>query len=317
MNAHAEELRSKFVAHEGQEALKVELGDLSDFGLFAELMGALLEKKVVDPELREWILPAFSTTTRDDNVVASVLMMGTLQKYFSYTFSACCGLPSVTLLGTEGDWENILLRLEKLKAYGEEPTTWCNLLKPVLARFVQSFQSPDSEEVLDFWQRIVHKYNMGSGRTYLSGWITAFCFWEEDGKLLYRDPGPPTRWNEERDYNFRRNDKTSFEKDFPVEKDFRGEKDRQKEWNGLQNPRLMLDGVAYHKVDIKDVPPGYGSVPVHVDDNGNEFDTTMIAGSVGIKGTSSGRPLQNGQPGLDTIQPVSGWFIFDLLEKSA
>lgn len=108
MNAHAEELRSKFVAHDGQEPLEVKLPNLSDFGLFAQLMGGLLEKKVVDPELRRWILPAFSTTTRDDSVVASVLMMGTLQKYFSYTFTSCCGLPSVTLLGTEGDWENIL-----------------------------------------------------------------------------------------------------------------------------------------------------------------------------------------------------------------
>ena len=67
-------------------------------------MGRLLEKNIVDPELREWIIPDFSTTTRDDRVVASVLMMGTLQKYFSYTLSIVCGLPSVTLLGTEEDW---------------------------------------------------------------------------------------------------------------------------------------------------------------------------------------------------------------------
>ena len=85
------------------------------YGIFAQEMGRLLEKNVVDPELREWIIPDFLTTTRDDRVVASVLMMGTLQKYFSYTFSIACGLPSVTLLGTEEDWENILLRVEKLK----------------------------------------------------------------------------------------------------------------------------------------------------------------------------------------------------------
>lgn len=97
-----------FVAHDGEKALRIDMLDLSDFGLFAQLMGALLEKNIVDPELRRWILPAFSTTTRDDSVVASILMMGTLQKYFSYTCGCDCGLPSVTLLGTEGDWENIL-----------------------------------------------------------------------------------------------------------------------------------------------------------------------------------------------------------------
>lgn len=304
MTAHAEELRSKFVAHDGQEALRIDMPDLSNFGLFAQMMGGLLEKKVVDPELRRWILPAFSTTTRDDSVVASILMMGTLQKYFTYTCGTVCGLPSVTLLGTEGDWENILLRLEKLKNYGQEPTIWYNLLKPVLKRFLKTVQDPDSEEVLDFWQKIVHEYNMGSGPSYLSGWITAFCFWDTDGRLLYRDEGPPTKLNEERDGNFRWNDKTSFREAFP------GEKDRQKDWNGLSTPYLTLDGAFYHRVELETVPPGYGSVPVQVDDDGLVYDTTMIAGSVGIKGTSSGRPLQDGQTGLDTMQPVTGWWIF-------
>lgn len=282
MNAHAEELRSKFVAHEGQQPLEVTLANLSDFGLFAELMGKELEKNVTDPELREWVLPAFSTTTRDDVVVASVLMMGTLQKYFTYTFSALCGLPSVTLLGTEGDWENILLRLEKMKDYGEEPTIFCNLLKPVLTRFVKSIQSPDSEEILDFWQKIVNVNNMGSGTTLLSGWITAFCFWNKDGESQYRDPGP----------------------------EFPDEEVQLKMWARRRGLSLKLDGAAYSKVDIKDVPPGYGSVPVHINDNGNEFETKMIAGSVGIRGTSSGRPLQDGETGLDTLQPMSGWMIY-------
>ena len=66
-------------------------------------LGRLLEENVVDTGLREWIILDFSTTTRDDRVVAGVLMMGTLQKYFSYMFSIVCGIPSVTLLGTEED----------------------------------------------------------------------------------------------------------------------------------------------------------------------------------------------------------------------
>ena len=45
-------------------------------------LGRVLEENVVDTGLRGWIIPDFSTTTRDDRVVASVLMMGTLQKYF-------------------------------------------------------------------------------------------------------------------------------------------------------------------------------------------------------------------------------------------
>ena len=40
----------------------------------------------------------------------------------------------------------------------------------------------------------------------------------------------------------------------------------------------------------------------------------MIAGSLGITGSSSGRLLENGETGLDTLQPVAGWLIFEKLE---
>lgn len=77
-----------------------------------------------------------------------------------------CGLPSVTLLGTEeDDWENILLRVEKLKGYGEEPAVWCDLLTPILKRFVLGMKDLGAKEVLDFWL-------------------------DEDRKLMYSDPGP-------------------------------------------------------------------------------------------------------------------------------
>ena len=61
-----------------------------------------LEKNVVDPSLRAWILPKFSTTTTTDTIVASVIMMSTI-KYFDFKFCLMCGLPSVTLEGEQKD----------------------------------------------------------------------------------------------------------------------------------------------------------------------------------------------------------------------
>ena len=55
-------------------------------------------------------------------------------------------------------------------------------------------------------------------------------------------------------------------------------------------------------------------MPVHVNDDGHEFDTIMIAGSLGITGSSSGSLLENGETGLDILQPVAGWLIFEQLE---
>lgn len=91
VNAHAEELRSHFVAHEGQKPLEVEeYGTIRtvDFGRLAVAMTKEIEKKLVDPELCQWILPDFTTTDEIvDTTTAAVLMMGTMQAYFTYTMS--------------------------------------------------------------------------------------------------------------------------------------------------------------------------------------------------------------------------------------
>lgn len=173
INAHAEELRGSFVAFDGKKELEIEYGGTRfdcDWGSFASRMTHLLHQNVIDPELREWIMPAFSTTTQDDEIVASIVMMASLQKYFEYKFSFACGLPSVTLLGEKSDYELILHRLDKLRSYGEEPTKFADLLTAVLKRFIRSFEKPEDEEIIDFWNRIVSSWQLGSGMDYYSGW---------------------------------------------------------------------------------------------------------------------------------------------------
>lgn len=181
INAHAEELRSFFVAHQGKKKLEA-ISEIADFALLAVQMGELIGSNVVDPQLKDWVLPGFSTTTHTDTVVGSVLFMGAMQKYFDYGFTVTCGLPSVTLLGTVEDWEDILGRLDRLDLLGDEPQQFAAMLRPVLRHMILSFKDPKSAEVLDFWNTIVHRNVMGSGTDYLSGWLTAFCFWDEEGK---------------------------------------------------------------------------------------------------------------------------------------
>ena len=273
-----------FVAHEGKKELEVKLGGVSrytvDFGLFAQKMSDLIDENVLDAELREWVLPAFSTTTRHDNIVASVLLMGVTQKYFDYKFTILCGLPSVTLQGQKSDWQLIYSRLDKLETFGAEPIQFCELLRPVISRFVKSFDEPASDDTISFWQRIAHHYNMGSGPSYYSGWITAFCYWGENGQSLYRRPGRSDSVDEEG-------------------------------WEEARSPVLELDGEIYHRVKSNEVPPGYSSVPVKVDDHGDVFDSTMVAGSVGMKCSSSGDEGVGGLVGLDTVSAETGWWIFE------
>jgi hypothetical protein len=199
----------------------------------------------------------------------------------------------VNLLGTREDYELILRRLDKLRNYGKEPTLFADLLTPILKRFVLSFDVPESEDVKSFWNRIFSEFDMGSGPTYMTGWITAFGFWDSEGKCLY-NPSPSS-------------------------------------WLDKHLPPLTLDGMTYQTMDRDTIPSGFCTVPVHVDDNGEKIEAEMLAGSVGYDWSSSGGEVadSSGEQGtaqavegkalqepmerlvLDTVQPRSGWWVYE------
>lgn len=93
-----------------------------------------------------------------------------------------CGIPSITLLGEKADYMSILERIERLAEFGEEPTIFGRLLKPVLQEFCNAFDGPDALNH-DFWSRICHEEG-GSGRSDLSGWITSFTVFSGKGNWL-------------------------------------------------------------------------------------------------------------------------------------
>jgi hypothetical protein len=275
INRHAEELRNLFVAHDGQKHLEIEV-NYSDFELVAIEMTKLIAKNVVDPELRDWVLPSFSTTTHTDKVVGAILFMGAMQKYFSYGCSVACGLPSVTLLGQIEDWGKILNRIDKIELLGDEATVFAQMLRPIVTHMIRSFEEPQSFEVVEFWNKIIHRHSRGSGTDYLTGWITAFCFWDEDGKAKY-----------------------------------------------LPGGNYMFGQVRFPTVDIDKIPAGYASVPIRVTDMGDPYMATMLAGSVGIAATSGGGSTV-GVEGTEeseapapaqvlhnTVQPLSGWWVWE------
>lgn len=71
-------------------------------------------------------------------------------------------------------------------------------------------------------------------------------------------------------------------------------------------------------IDTKDIPPAYSSVPVKVKDyaGGRGYDTFMVAGLVGIEATSTPSPTGPAQVNLNSIQPYSAWWMYELsIEK--
>lgn len=181
-------------------------------------------------------------------------------------------------------------KLDRFSSFGPEPTRFAKLLKPVVGRMIRSFDSPEDEITMDFWQRILDVDDQGSGTTIYSGWIAAFYFWDEDGKCLYRTSGG-----------------VQYSEDAPLgemedeEDDIYGEGT----YSRHQQLHLSLDGVKYHKLDSEEIPSGWIQVPVKITDNGETIHSVMVAGSVGMACSSSGS--KNGM--MDTLQPETGWWI--------
>ncbi|KAJ7127563.1 hypothetical protein C8R43DRAFT_696662 [Mycena crocata] len=298
--AHAELLRASFVAHEGTRELTIDARPSTryqvDFGALAQQMAGLVDKNVVDPSLCAWALPSFSTTTPNDTTVSAALLMATLKHYFTYRIlMGGCGIPRVTLEGEKGDWVDILGRLEKLKEYGLETTAWYHLLRPVLARFVAAFDAPASAENVDFWQRIAHYEPGGSGRgDEYTGWITAFMVFSKDGAWL----GNRLHTNAQQDAAAL----TSAQF-----------------WSAYTRPdvskKLVLDSTPYHSLQRGAVPPGYGEVDIKLVDDNVVFNCSMVAGTIGMRVSSSGDRALSESGEDDTVQPVAGWWMFVKDEK--
>lgn len=293
INKNAEELRDYFVSHKGQKELVIEdVGTMEtlDYGVFARRMTGLIQEQLKDPNFRDWIMPTFSTTTVDDRSTAAVLMMGSLQAYFAYTSMCCCGIPSVTLLGDRSDYEDILSRLDKLKDLGQETADWAVLLRPVLRNFIASFDEVMAAETKDFWTKIAH-YQGGSGMSTLTGWLTAFTFWRNDGVSLHhkakKDRVQP---NPERPYTM-------------------------KQETNVRRRGTVLDGIVFHAIETSDIPSGFASVPVLVNDNGKVHRTKMVAGSLGTVASKSGEKGEDGEEKVDSLANLTGWIMFEVKDS--
>lgn len=108
-----------------------------------------------------------------------------------------------------------------------------------------SFDDPQGEEVILFWDRIAHYAAMGSGSDCYSGWITALCFWDDDGEVLYNDLMVRLHGAEKA-------------KEFAT----------TLKWERGRPVLLCLDDVFYPEIEAQVVPTGYASVPVQVCENG-------------------------------------------------
>lgn len=115
-------------------------------------------------------------------------MMGTLHSYFAYEEMALCGIPSVTLAGQQSDYRQIMKRLDRFAEFGEEMYVWGEMLRPIIRRFISAF---DGQPDIDFWNSICHRTPEICGQDHYTGWITAFCPFDEKGQWQLYVPSVP------------------------------------------------------------------------------------------------------------------------------
>ncbi|KAF4425194.1 hypothetical protein F53441_14170 [Fusarium austroafricanum] len=286
MSRHAESLRGLFVEHAEKQKIVVRGFGFEDI---LKAFGDGIQQRVKTDWLLDWIMPGFSTSTPQDELTATVLMMGLMQHFFEFEGMVVCGIPSVTLLGEREDWVKLQNKIKYLKEFGEEPGKYAQKLEPILKRFVNTWDDGESEEVKKFWEQIVRakkKWSCGGGANEwsVSGWITGFMHWDRNGRVRGAD-----------DYFYDDDDEEKEE-----------EKEEEVQMGIFANDyTVTIDGMSYVPESLDDIAIGYAKAPLKLRDYplpGADTMTYLLAGNVGVE--------KKVTPEGVMARPVSGWFMY-------
>ena len=164
VNAHAEELRPLLVSHAGKMKLSVRSDDIlyTKDADWPKLIGDFASKidKYTKGDIAHIITADFSTTGPVERVAPQITLMESVKDYFDYVaWTVVCGIPSITLKGTPGDWQRVLEKTKKLSQYGLDE--WVKELEPILTEFIRAAEGHPNQQ---FWQSIVKKVRVDEVR---------------------------------------------------------------------------------------------------------------------------------------------------------
>jgi hypothetical protein len=180
INAHGEELRSRFVSHEGKIEISVRRDDFvkgSPENPWAEVIEELTNKvKEHIGSAFDLFQPTFTTTGPVEKAAAAVVLLDAMKSYFDYDMMTECGIPAITLEGTAEDWQVVADRTDQFGLLNLE--WWFKPLRAVLRQFVAAVQG---EIDRPFW-RSLYKYQDESGGPVITGWISTLFPYLKDGR---------------------------------------------------------------------------------------------------------------------------------------
>jgi hypothetical protein len=186
VNKNAEELRHKLVKHTGQQKLSITRRDFlpGEENPWPEVFSAFADQMDAQTGSLSKIFRANFSTTGPTEVAASHLMaMDAFKSYFEFEVFAGCGIPQITLAGTERDWSEIRNRIKQFAEYGLDE--WVEVLVPILDQFCAA---KCGNVDVEFWKSMF-RFNSGSGFAVMTGWVNVlFPFLEDTPGTLRPNP---------------------------------------------------------------------------------------------------------------------------------
>jgi hypothetical protein len=150
--------------------------------------------------MMDWVLPGFQTEpsaplgvqkSADAMMAMALMMTSSIPVPSNMGDIVCeCGFPSVTLLGTQGDWQKLLSKLDQMGQLGPEASLYSQNLHPILSRFVATFERPHDPSIRRFWNDMVistPRQRLCQKTSVVTGWINGLHFWDGAGNLLRED----------------------------------------------------------------------------------------------------------------------------------
>eukprot|EP01114_Cavostelium_apophysatum_P020047 TRINITY_DN6612_c0_g1_i1.p1 TRINITY_DN6612_c0_g1~~TRINITY_DN6612_c0_g1_i1.p1 ORF type:complete len:354 (+),score=71.96 TRINITY_DN6612_c0_g1_i1:103-1164(+) len=190
VNQNSELVRKYFVDFEGKKKVRFEPGTSNRDEWLATFLGGALPMLKID---RGLLFPQFSTSNDASRVAMQAAVGDLISPYI--TGAVCmCGIPSVTVEGSTGDYDNMATAakgIAGLFAEDEKTSNFWNRISEIALKLKGIVAGTEKET--DFLQQIFDAENCSSGSPVyeIQGWITDFMQVDkkERRRLLLKDAG--------------------------------------------------------------------------------------------------------------------------------
>ena len=192
-------VKDKFVNFDGKKDLKVERLEYTPYNATKEVWDGIVDEYVkkieenVGKEVVDNLECNFSTTTHVAKVTSQVTIMSSMKDFFNYRLlMAGCGISSITLEGSEEDWQKIKSKLLFLSKKGLE--WWTKDLIPIINNIIYTKKyymhtKRLSYYLTSFWKGMIRLRGKGFYDPHMiNGWIIKFIpNLEHEQPTLYKE----------------------------------------------------------------------------------------------------------------------------------